>query len=351
MNLLIPSFDTFTNLAYLLTTKFYSVGIFVALLLFAIHPVISFGFKLYVLRPIPGIRLYFPSRSALWLNYATGADVVPYPTANGQRISFLFDTTEHDSLYKLVWELMVWIIAVLMQFIFILYVNLRFVGFICFLPVCFAFGVLLELTNTLSIGRAWDVWFRLWTGTEEFSEPHVSIDTAMMNYGLMNRLLFETFPATITQIINNVLLKQKWTPVAILSLVASLFTFANLIYRYLYFQSCKKESLSMKEIPIETSIKVQLSCLGIDRTIIDGKLPVDGHSIISEKRKELKLDSESVVLRLRNFLQFCLISLQRYGNFDSYKVHPVQNIDDDKRYENQEDEIIQSQVREKVVEL
>jgi hypothetical protein len=300
MNLFIPSFDAFTNIGYLLSTTFFNVGILVVLVLFAIHPILSFLFKLYILRPIPGVQIYFPVwDTVLWLRYETGDDFVPYPASTKGRISFFFDTKIHDSLYKLVWELVVWILAVVAQASYIVYVWVQFGLCLCLLPVWFAFGVLLELTNTLSVGRVWDTWFKVWTGTDEFSEPDVSIDSAMMNYGLVNRLLFETFPVTIVQIINNELLEKPWTPIAILSITASSFTLANLLYRYFFYQYCLKNSLSMKDIPIEFSIKIQLPWAGINRTFIDGKLPAGGHSIIMERRKALKVDPESLSEKVR----------------------------------------------------
>jgi hypothetical protein len=300
MNLFIPSFDAFTNLGYLLSTTFSNVGILVVLVLFAVHPILSFMFKLYILRPVPGLKKLFPVWSeVLWLRYETGDDFVPYPVSNKGRISFFYDTKIHDSLYKLAWELLVWILAIVTQALYVVLMWVQFILFLSLLPVWFGFGVLLELTNTLSIGRVWDIWFKVWTGSDEFSEPAVSVDSAMMNYGLVNRLLFETVPVTIIQIINNELLEKPWTPIAILSIAASSFTLANLLYRYFFYQYCLKNRLSMKDIPIETSIKIQLRWAGIDRTFVDGKLPAGGHSIILERRKALKVDPDALAEKMR----------------------------------------------------
>jgi hypothetical protein len=276
LNLLLPSFDAFTNIAYLLSTKYYNVALFLLLVFALSHSIITFSLKLFLLRPIPGWRNHIPTWSRLWwLGYRTGTDVIPYPTSNGKRITIFIENEIHDSLYKLLWEAFVWILCIFGQ---TLYTILTFSSdcflYVIFLIFWFSVGVVFELSNTLAIGRVWDLWFRLWTESEDFTELEITVDTSMMNYGFLNRLLLETFPSAIIQIINNVALKKPWTPIAILSFIASLFTFANLIYRYVFYHFCMKETVGMKDIPMDNTLKIQIPILGIDRTLIDGKLPV-----------------------------------------------------------------------------
>jgi hypothetical protein len=157
-------------------------------------------------------------------------------------------------------------------------------------------GVIFELTNTLSVGRIWDLWFRVFTESEDFTDESISVDTSMMNYGLMNRLLFETLPCTVIQVANNIELETTWTTIAILSVIASGLAFSNVIYRYFFYKCCTREQILMKDIPIDNSIRIQLSCFGIDKTLIDGKLPNTSHKCIMDRKHVLPLSLEMITV-------------------------------------------------------
>jgi hypothetical protein len=112
MNLLIPSFDAYTNIAYLLSTKFANLTFFVLLLGFAAHAIFTFLLKIYLLRPVPAYGKRFPDRQSVWwLGFERGEDLIPVPTTPTGRFVVFLEFKMHDSLYKLLWEVIVWIIA------------------------------------------------------------------------------------------------------------------------------------------------------------------------------------------------------------------------------------------------
>jgi hypothetical protein len=293
LNLLIPSFDAYTNMAYLLSTKFANLTLFVLLFGFAAHPIFTFLLKLYLLKPIPAYWKRFPDRKSVWwLGYERGDDLIPVPTIPSGRLVVFLEFKMHDSLYKLLWEVIVWIIALVLQLVYFVFKLLIFLFYSFFLFCWISVGVIFELTNTLSVGRIWDLWFRVFTESEDFTDESISADTSMMNYGLMNRLLFETLPCTVIQVANNIELETTWTTIAILSVIASGFAFTNVLYRYFFYRCCTREKVSMKDIPIDNSIRIQLSCFGIDKTLIDGKLPNTSHKCIMDRKPVLPLSLE-----------------------------------------------------------
>lgn len=291
MNLLIPSFDAFTSIAYILSTKYFSIWILILLVLCSCHGMITFFLKLYLLRPEPGYRNHLPSFARLWLlGVEFGDDCFPFPTWKKQKITILLEIKRHDSLYKVIWQIIVWFISILYQ---IVYTCALLIFDFCIYPylliIWLFVGVLFEMTNTLAIGRVWDLWFRMWTESHEYSDPHLSVDTSVANYGLMNRLLFETLPSTLLQVFNNMQLHEPWTPTAIISVAASGVAIVNLAYVFLYYRFFLTSSVEMVDVPIDNSIKIAF--FGYEKTLINGKLPSASHKHIANRPKLLKLQT------------------------------------------------------------
>jgi hypothetical protein len=174
-------------------------------------------------------------------------DRVLYPTIYSHRFSLLIQLSSHDTIFHLFFELLNWIIAIFLQLL-----TFFLVPFCCFL--WFLFGVYLETTKLIHITSIWNLWFRLWTSSDDFLDIGDGVlDTHSFHYAILLEFFLETFPQLILQAVNNSLV-SSWTShyIGIISFVISCLMAFNVAYRYLYHAQLQSLPLTMKEIPIQS---------------------------------------------------------------------------------------------------
>ena len=332
MIMVFPALDVLTDLVYLLISRFYNITVFVLCVLFFLHPAPMFCQKLYRYRALPysiryiwwiGASTSFAARAAIvekdTTNPITGSlvggdgsggssrgdgvgqvggedalgDHIPYPTILGRRFSLLISFEHHDNLYVVVLELLTWAVAIALQ-------AFTFLALPAFLVFWFFVGVFLQMTKTIAMGTVWNIWFYVWTGYDLWQDTEGTVDTEDLNYGLLSQFVFETVPHIILQSVNNTLLgllyifvvcyiycvfmyiffcpdwfvSGTWVsdPIAILSLVMSVFMAAATIYKYVYHAGIRADRQGMKDIPLDKSVVVKIFFTNKEFTLLSARL-------------------------------------------------------------------------------
>jgi len=243
-----PFLDILSDALYVSETKFYNYGLFISSATFLVAPNIMFVYKMYdigALRPVFLVPL--PTTTFFWLGWERG-----FPTAYGKLIPHL--VFEHnDSLLKLMWSALGWILVLIMQFLsFMVFVLVALPPILLHVPFYvfwLALGFFLHQTKVIAIGRVWTLWFRVWTGTRYFDLPSL-IDTGIMNESLFAEFVSETLPQLVVQITNNQLM-NLWTPIGIFSSLLSIFMAASGVYRFVYWRFIL--GVPYEDVPIELS--------------------------------------------------------------------------------------------------
>eukprot|EP01034_Spumella_vulgaris_P038918 gene38918-48057_t len=177
MNLFFPTLDVFSDIAYLLTNDFYHWSFFVLGVVFILFPIPFYLYTLYEVGAAP--RLFWTLRDVCWLSIGRDSDSILYAKfpcfGRSGRFPFL-SRRSHHNLRSLLLELVVWVIALVVQLICV-------VLWLCVLPLNVAFilswlllGMFLHLSKVITIGKVWNVWFRVWTGSTLFSTD-IDVDT------------------------------------------------------------------------------------------------------------------------------------------------------------------------------
>lgn len=157
----------------------------------------------------------------------------------------------NDSLFKLLWSAIGWILVLAMQAlsvvvylvfsVVIIAVHLLFYTF--WLPI----GFFLYSTKTIAIGKIWTLWFRGWTGTDNF-DSSTAIDARILNKSIFVEVMYETFPQLLLQITNNQMM-STWDSICIFSTSVSLFMAINEFYRFNYWRCFR--GVSYKDVPLK----------------------------------------------------------------------------------------------------
>lgn len=315
-----PALDVLTDLSYLLVSRFYNLALFILCVLCFLHPAPMFCYKLYQYRAWPYSLRYIwwlGSSSSYGANKAAGAaagavgqdgaaadaasqpasqpaptgDHIPYPTILGQRFSLIVSFEHHDNLYVVVLEAITWIVAIALQ-------ALTLVALPAFLVFWLLIGIFLQMTKTIAMGTVWNVWFFVWTGHRHWHDTYGTVDTEDLNYGLLSQFCLETVPHIILQSVNNTLLGTallscvafvhavrsflSWamcttgtwvsSPIAILSLVMSIFMAVATIYKYVYHVGLRADPQGMKDIPLDKSVTIKVMFTKIEYTVLNARL-------------------------------------------------------------------------------
>jgi photosystem II stability/assembly factor-like uncharacterized protein len=274
--LLFPLLDVFTDFAYIATSKFYNLAIFIMCIVMFLHPTPLFIYKLFkfnLLLPPSMVHMW-------WISYSNSAnkeagtvndeeeaygDFIPFPTIYGRRFHLIFSFESHSNLLILFWELITWFFAIVAQFLTLAMAP-------AFYVLWFTVGVFLQASKTLSISSVWNAWFYVWTGDHAYDDIGGGVvDTEELNYGLLAQFLLETIPHIVLQSTNNTLLRAWDTdPIAIISFVFSILMAFNALYHYFYHSAMLAKVRQMKDVPIDRSIRVGI--MGYTCTLFEGKL-------------------------------------------------------------------------------
>eukprot|EP01032_Pedospumella_encystans_P017737 gene17737-20207_t len=291
-----PALNVLTDLTYLLISRFYNLAIFIICVLFFMHPLPMFLYKLVKYQAWPysiryiwwiGAATSF-SASATRQSAANPADIarqgdhIPYPTFLGRRFSLLISFENHDNLYVVVLEMFTWIVAVALQ-------ALTLVALPAFLAFWLCVGVFLQMTKTIAMSNVWNYWFYIWTGYTHWSDKPGAIDTEDLNYALLCQFCLETIPHIILQSVNNTLL-GTWVsdPIAIFSLIVSIFMAVATIYKYLYHVGIRADRVDMRDVPLDQSVTLKFMFTKIEYTILNAKLEPHSRVIIVPTSEQLK---------------------------------------------------------------
>ena len=231
----IPLIDSLSDLAFIISQRFYSIGLFVPMIVCFCLPGLFFFKTLADKHASP--RFY----------------LVPMPS------SLIFD--HYDTLYKLILG-----VLTLIPFLFL---NSPLL-----LP-WIVIGILLYSTKAFAVRPVSNLWLHIWTGDRWAKEGSPArerydndlalatlhpIDERVLNESLYSHILGETFPILVIQIINN-LLSGSFTPLGLFSVAFSVFNALSGLYRILYFKLWLR--IPLVSIPVDLTV-MGLSMFGKD---------------------------------------------------------------------------------------
>lgn len=285
VNLFFPGLDVISDITYLVGNDFYSPALFYVCLLFIIFPVVFFARLLVKESTYP--KIYYNIMDAWWLKAGRDGDSFYYavfPYFSDGRFPVISCKT-HGNLGLVFLEGFVWVLAVIAQIGTLLLWVMLAVTRIALLVVWFVLGTFSYMTKTITIGRVWNVWFRVWTGGNAH-ETDVEVDTHALNTSLQQEFYFETLPQVVIQLVNTFLLRQL-SPLAIFSLLLSFIMAINGLYKYIYYRWLTDTSMQVEDIPIDMSLHVKVDCLHIDWLFFEAKLQPMRRSPSAKKRRQV----------------------------------------------------------------
>ena len=207
---LIPAVDVVSDLLYIQANAFYHLGFFIAIASFHLQPAITLVGMMFHRGWIPKFR------------------IVPIP-------GFIF--------YEEYTKPKHYIITGLLMTPFIL------LNSPVLLPL-FIIGVYLFSCKVFSINSVAEVWYKLWTGKDDWHRKDV-ISLETLNESLYAQIAFETLPQFSTQIANNILL-DNYNAVSTFSTCISGLNLMNGLYRMVYYKLYKR--IKITQIPLKLAI-------------------------------------------------------------------------------------------------
>lgn len=295
VNLLFPTLDVFSDLAYLTTNEFYNVALFAACFVSIAIPTATFVKALVERRALP--RLVVPLRRSWWLRAGNEADHIYFPlfpcfADNGGRLPLL-SSTEHSTFASVLLEGVAWLVAIAAQaatFAVVLPAN------VLALAAWFVVGAFLHLSKMITIGSVWNVWFAFWTQSDAHA-TEVDVDTAELIQSLEEEFLTETIPQFVIQLTNNLLL-GRFTPIAAFSMTFSVVMSVNSVWRHVYQRFVRTETVALEEIPLGMVWRVRLDAWAIDWLIVDATLRSARKLSPKEQRQRLAQKAEATTTPL-----------------------------------------------------
>ena len=329
-----PFMDTLTNLAYILTSKFYNMATFVCCVLFCCHAIPMFMYSVYQSHAYPSV-----SRYIWWLGYSTSAydsvlskEVMRQQEKAKQRLQGSGVTEKEEEVkiptsamvtsnrtvviggnsveseggadnnggeeegieegdhipYPTIFNRRIGFLfdlslhdSIFALFLELLYWMLAIAAQLfslllvpMFFMCWFIYGCILQMTKFITISSLYNNWYQVWTSTDEYDDVGLGgVDTQELNYYLLCQFVFETLPMIIIQIINNSLL-HTWvsSPFAIFSFIMSIVMLLNVLYKYVFQTYILATPNKMKNIPIDRSLRINIPWLRLNIVIVNGKL-------------------------------------------------------------------------------
>ena len=191
--LIFPVLDVFSDIAYVLTEKFYNTILFGLSIVSLSHAFLSFAHKLFSVGAIRPRLLIWNPNNIIILSYNCKDDYVPIPTIKG-RAALEFKNNENLLILFIIF--LCWVSLVVFQVIYlVLFVMINSI-YLFFLPCWFTIGVFFKMTKLLALREVWNYWFSVWLGNEgfEYLKQEGAIDTSELNIDLFQEFFFETIP-------------------------------------------------------------------------------------------------------------------------------------------------------------
>ena len=289
-----PALDVLTDVNYVASTGYSTIVLFVCSFVFVLLPNIMFVHILMNARScvyghvaIPHLIYKYPgykyiNESVWWLSQRQGVPI-GYNNVPWERYEY------HDSIPKGIILLLTWVVAIALQCGCLVLYALWLICCSGFLCVWFVMGLWIFQNKTLAAKDVWNLWFRVWTGSNEF-DKEMGIDVSILNESLLAEFATETLPQLTLQFINNEW-SGTWTLIGYTSMLFSMIIVTNNSYRYVYWLGIR--GVTMDELPAE------LSLMGLFKVRIQNENSngMNQH-IYSSKRGKLKILAKKVWLEL-----------------------------------------------------
>ncbi len=257
--MIMPTVDVFSDIAYLLTTEFYSMSLFIYSVIFffvsnALFVVLLVKEKYLFRAPWDFIRWSSEEEvgavesKGLFRSWTQCHRLIYIRQDYATKLPIIFDVplipeAEYlalSSLQQWMSYIVGWAMAFTIQFFFLIYV-LAFIGlYPVFIGVWFLVGCLLFQTKLFSIANVRNYWLIIWMGyvpTENATRSGIYI----FALAVLGEFLLETIPQTILQAINN----QKfnhWSTLAQFSTAFSIVMVLDGVYFFGYHWLFSHES-------------------------------------------------------------------------------------------------------------
>ncbi len=219
----IPVLDSFTDIAFILTAPFASLGLFIACTAVFLLP----NFTLFHL---------------LWKRGALAPKLL-VSVPEGWRLSYMKNA---DNIFKAIVNVLAFVINTCIYIPFVV-LNAPY------LTVKALVGMHLFNTKILCIRTFCNWWLQWWTGSEDFN-INTAVDVDILNESIYMEIIFETLPETVIQAYNNYLFDPNvlaWNYISLASLSFAAIDVLNGIYVFIYFTL---SGASLAEIPVNVSI-------------------------------------------------------------------------------------------------
>ena len=112
------------------------------------------------------------------------------------------------------------------------------------------FGCFLYVSKIFAINQVANLWYEVWSGSKLYNKTQL-INGRLLNESIYTEIFYETFPQLVIQLFNNSLL-DRWSPLAIFSMVFSIFNATNGVFRVWFYKCVKK--IPLVDIPIHLEV-------------------------------------------------------------------------------------------------
>ena len=218
IHLLPAALDVTSDIAYILDNNFYNREIFIIAILCMLGSTSLFVRLLIRCNAMPKFfsPFGFDKRYVIWIgvgynhrvNEMSGemdGDHFPLPTIYGKMFT-LIAFNENSSLFIVLYQIVMWTLAIVCQCCTAMLWLALFIPYAVFLVLWFAIGITLTTLKLMAMTDVSNLWFHVWTQSNDLEETEFSIDTEELNKSVFFELVFESAPQIIIQIINSTLL-------------------------------------------------------------------------------------------------------------------------------------------------
>lgn len=233
--MVMPTMDVMTDLAFILTSKFFNRTVFAFCIVFYVLSNVAFLYNLYE----EGVwyrcfhKSFYTRDKILFLGVAASG----HPTWAKTKIDIPILRGTSIILYGPIY-LAIWAVLVALQcaapLLFCVYMLCHFAFIVVWLWV----GFFLFQTKVIAITEVDFFWKVVWSGEvpkRDESEAYQMVDLSVLNQSLFLEFLLETLPQIVLQVYNQLKVEGHFTPVGWASTILSGAIMLNGAYRYGYY--------------------------------------------------------------------------------------------------------------------
>ena len=234
--MVMPTMDVLTDLAFIVTSKFYSRTVFYNCCFFYVISNVAFLYRLYE----KGhwyrcfYRSFYDWRHLLFL----GANALGQPTMIGKAV--VLPPWASTGVLGSVSYILLWIAMIILQIsaplLFVVYMLSHFAFILLWLFV----GFFLFQSKVVAIKEVDNFWLLVWTGElvhVEVSEGvSQAVDMNILNQSIFFEFLLETLPQIVIQVYNQLMVEKRMTEIGYFSSAMSFSIMFNGAYRFGYYK-------------------------------------------------------------------------------------------------------------------